>query len=314
MNMTKSVLILVAVIIIGSFAIFSITRNQTPAAVSDSLVYCGSDGSLSNTKSIQSHRSYCIKSNAQTSTFTMNTPSSYSFSIVDDQGNILKDFQITHTKLLHLIVVRKDLAYFQHVHPDFDQTTGTFTLKDLTFPADGQYRIFADFAPVGAQIDAMGTPLAVTPFEDASVGNTANYVAQSIGSGEKTKTFGDLTVALATQSAPTSGAEGMLTFSLSQNGKPVTDLQTYLGALGHAVILREGNLDFIHAHPVEAATSPQSGKVNFMVDFPEAGKYKVFTQFQRGGKVITTDFVVTVTQAVNPPAPAMNHGSMQMNQ
>ena len=74
----------------------------------------------------------------------------------------------------------------------------------------------------------------------------------------------------------------------------MTDLEPYLGALGHSVILREGTLDFIHAHPVEEVTAKQNGTVSFIVDFPEVGKYKVFTQFQRGGKVITTNFVVSV--------------------
>lgn len=303
-NSTKIILAIAGLALIGGVAIaFKNTPSKNPIAQSG--VYCTSDGTLSNAMPIQSHRSYCIEPGPTGGGYTASTSTAYSFSIVDDQGNILKDFQITHTKLLHLIVVRKDLAYFQHLHPEFDQATGKFTLSDLTFPVDGEYRIFADFAPAGAQMDAMGMPLTATPYEDVTVGNGSNYMPQPLGSEDATKTFDGLKVTLATHGTPASGAESMLMFNLSENGKPVTDLEPYLGALGHAVILREGNLDFIHAHPIEDVATKQNGLVDFMVDFPEAGKYKVFTQFQRGGKVITTDFVITVTQGTSAPSSGM---------
>lgn len=259
---------------------------------------------------VQSHRTYHLQSDSQGKTYAVNTPTEYSFSIVDEQGNTLKDFAVTHTKQMHVIVVRKDLGFFQHIHPVYDQKTGTFSFTDLTFPADGTYRIFADFAPGNSQMDAMGMPLTVTLSEDVSVGNATKYMPQPIGTEEKTKTFDGMTVTLATHGVPTSGAENMLMFSLTQNGKPVTDLEPYLGALGHAVILREGTLDFIHAHPLEDVAKPQNGMVDFMIDFPQPGRYKVFTQFQRGGKVITTDFVLTVAQGTSNSMEGMNMPGM----
>ncbi len=295
-NKTLIISIVAAVVIIGGAYVFSQNKNQ-PAPTGDV---------------VQSHRTYSLKSDAQGKTYNVNTPNEYSFSVIDEQNNTLKDYAVTHTKQMHVIVVRKDLAYFQHVHPDFDPATGTFALKDLTFPADGEYRIFADFAPTGGQMDAMGMPLAVTLSEDVQIGDMAKYTPQPIGTPETTKTFDNLKVTLGTHGTPTSGAESMLMFSLSSNGKPVMDLQPYLGALGHAVILREGNLDFIHAHPMEDVSQQQNGLVDFMVDFPEAGTYKVFTQFQRNGKVITTDFIVTVEQEASSSMedmtmPGMHH-------
>ena len=258
-----------------------------------------------------SNGTYTLKSDSNGKRYQANSWSEYSFSVVDNQGNALKNFAITHTKMMHLIVVRKDLKYFQHLHPDYNKATGEFSLNNLTFPADGDYRIFADFAPANATTDSMGMPQTVTLSEDLQVGDISKYVPQDIGTEESSKTFGDMTVSLATHGTPTSGAENMIMFALSQNGKPVTDLQSYLGALGHAVILREGNLDFIHAHPMEDVSAPQTGHVDFMVDFPEAGKYKVFTQFQRNGQVITTDFVLTVAQgATSSTTDGMNMQGM----
>lgn len=295
---------IIAIVAIGGIALLA-TKNNSEK-IGNAGVYCSPDGTLSNTKPIQSHRSYCLKTDSSGKTYVVNAPNEFSFSIVDDEGNTLKDFAITHTKPMHVIVVRRDLANFQHVHPEYDKRTGTFILKDLTFPTDGPYRIFADFAPEGGMKDPMGAPLVVTISENVSVGS--NYTPQSIGSEEKKKTFDGHQINLVTNGALTTGMESMLTFNISQNGKQVTDLQEYLGALGHSVILREGTLDFIHAHPV--GIQNQNGTVSFMVSFPEAGKYKVFTQFQRAGKVFVTDFVVSVAQGVNMPdmnAPGMDH-------
>ena len=277
------------------------------------LVYCTTDGTLSDTMPIQSHRSYCVKSESNSKTYAVNTPSEFSFTIVDDQGNTLKNFAITHTKPMHVIVARKDLKYFQHVHPEFNQASGVFMFKDLTFPADGVYRIFADFAPSVGVKDSSGMVLPVTISEDVTVGSGTNYAPEGLGSEDKTKSFDNYQVTLSSDKALVSGKEAKLSFNIKQGGKPITDLEEYLGALGHAVILRESNLDFIHAHPLEGVSAPQTGEVGFMVDFPEAGRYKIFTQFQRAGKVFTTNFVLSVAPGVGlDSTEGMIHPQMQM--
>ncbi len=304
-------LVMIAIAIIG-VAVANVANKKsgtTNTIVEDSGMFCSSDGILTNSKPIQSHRSYCLKTGSGEKTYGVNSSNQYSFSMVDDQGKTLKNFEITHTKPMHVIVVRKDLANFQHLHPEFDSTSGMFTLNDLKLPTDGIYTVFADFAPQGGQIDSSGIPLPVILSEDITVGNTNNYTPQSIGASELNKTFDGYKVGLTTDQTLVSGKEAILTFDIKQNGKPVTDLQEYLGDLGHNVILREGNLDFIHAHPMEDISVQQNGKVSFMVTFPEAGKYKVFTQFQRSGKVFTTDFVVSVAQGAN----FSMDGTMDMN-
>lgn len=242
---------------------------------------------------VQSVPSYMIRSNASATTYTPEVPEEYTFSIIDEEGALLKDFSITHTKRMHVIIVRKDLKYFQHVHPEFNRVTGLFTLSGVVFPAAGPYRIFADFAPASPFMDSIDTPM-VTLSEDLFVGAFDEYTPAAIGTTEKTKVFDGYTVNLNTHGMTNDGAENMLMFTLSQKGKRITDLEPYLGALGHSVILREGSLDFIHAHPLENARSEQTGTVDFMVTFPESGIYKVFTQFQRNQKILTTDFVVSV--------------------
>ncbi len=297
-------------VVAGGGIVFALTRNTTLLNRRNT-VFCSPDGTLTDTQLIQSHRSYCVQSNAEDITIDPNKATKYSFSIIDDQGNTLKDFTITHTKLMHVIIVRKDLAYFQHVHPEFNSTTGEFTLNDITFPASGEYRIFADFATTGTQIDHTNhgaDPLTITIADDVLV--SGEYNPQATGSEEIRKAFEGNEVTLTTDKPSVSGQETKLSFALKQDGKPVSDLEEYLGALGHSVILRESSLDFIHAHPVANANQPQDGVVDFMMQFPKAGKYKIFTQFQRNGKIITTDFVISVAQgSATPDEPFMDHST-----
>ncbi len=301
--MNKKILLSIVAVLTVVIVVVLVGKSSprvAPVKVTQSkTLYCGSDGQLVDVMPIQSHRSYCVSSDTGNKKFSANTPGVYTFSIIDDQGVVMKDFAITHTKPMHVIVARKDLKYFQHVHPTYDANSGKFSFSDLTFPADGEYRIFADFAAKGGMKDPNGMPLAITLSQDATVGNAANYAKEALGSEERTKTFSDIKTTLNLEPIkPVTGSETKLTYSLTDlSNKAITDLETYLGALGHAVVLREGTLDFIHAHPLEDPSKPQNGKVNFMVYFPEAGKYKVFTQLQRAGKVITTDFVINVAKS-----------------
>jgi hypothetical protein len=289
----KNYLPVILIILVVSFVMYSLTSNKNTASTASG-IYCSSDGTLTNTKSIQSHRSYCVQQLSEISAVQASSSTAYSFKIIDDQGNTLKDFQMEHEKLLHLIVVRKDLNEFQHVHPTLDATTGIFTLSDLTFPSSGAYRIFADFTPISAQMDASGQPMNVVSSEDMAVAGA--YSPQPLGTTETTKTFDGYMVTLTTDpKAPLSGTV-MLMFAISKNGKPVADLQDYLGALGHSVILKEKTLDYIHTHAIETPSSKQNGTITFHVEFPSAGNYKVFMQFQDQGKVTTTNFVVPITQ------------------
>ena len=296
---SKILTIGIIVLLIAVGAVYFMSKNSTSPAATE---YCSQDGTLSNTQAIQSHRSYCIKSNIATTHLMPNEPVSFQFSIVDDQGNTLKDFQMTHDMLLHLIVIRKDLANFQHLHPELDASTGTFTLSNLTFPTSGSYRLYADFTPKGAMMGPDGIPLGVTLIQDASV--IGNYTAQALKLDPTTKTFDGYNVTLTADPKVLVAGTDMLSFTIKKDGKSVTDLQHYLAALGHSVIIREGTLDYIHAHAVQAPTDVQNGTIDFHVEFPSEGTYKVFTQFKHQDKVVTTDFVVSVTGGA-PRTPPM---------
>lgn len=267
--------------------------------------------SVNNSKPIQSHRSYEVESVSSLASIQPNQPTNIIYKIKDDQGNILKDFDVVHEKVMHFIVVRKDLQYFQHIHPSFNATSGEFEIP-VSFATDGEYRAFADFTPSSSQVGPNGEKLSVTIYQDVRVGNLSKYKPAPIGVAERFKAYGDYQITLIPSSGLlTSKNNQNFDFEIKKEGKFVTNLETYLGALGHTVVLREGDLQFIHAHATQKSTDPQTGKVNFAITFPEYGNYKLFSQFQHEGEIITSDFVVSVTEGQENPANSAPHGGAQ---
>lgn len=270
----------------------------------------------------QSHRTYSLNL-MDTTAFNPNEPANLKFDIIDENKAVLKDFDTVHEKLLHLIVVRKDRTNFQHVHPEIDSATGTFRLSGFKFPTDGQYRIFADFTPLDAQKDPTGTKLAVTPYQDVKVGSGA-FTPQVLASDKLSSSANGLNTNVFFPPSDDSpgggllnklyaGADSSVNIKFTKNGAPFTNLESYLGALGHMVVLGP-NLEFIHAHPLSSDINNQSGLVTFMVNFPTPGRYTVYLQTQAAGQVDTTDYALSVLP--NPASSSKTDSStrsMDMN-
>ena len=83
------------------------------------------------------------------------------------------------------------------------------------------------------------------------------------------------------------GEEADLRFTITRDGAPVRT-EPYLGAGGHLVALREGDLAFLHVHP----TGDDS--VRFAATFPTEGRYRLFLQFKHEGRVQTVAFTQEV--------------------
>jgi len=116
-----------------------------------------------------------------------------------------------------------------------------------------------------------------------------------------TKTVGSVTAHLELEpSTLVEGQFGHLAFTMTdaKTGRPVTDLQPYLGAFGHALILSEDMRDYVHSHPFEDLDATAKGfggpTVTFEGYMPKAGRYRAWSQFQRNGDVITIPFTVNV--------------------
>jgi hypothetical protein len=209
---------------------------------------------------------------ADTSGFAAGQEKTFRFRIVDHDGETVRDFDVEHEKKLHLIVVRRDLTRYQHVHPT-EQADGSWTVP-LRFADPGTYRVFADFTASGSERATLGTDLTVP---GASTAETLPAPVDSVS-------VDGYDVAISSTAAE--GEERALAFTVTRNGRPVT-VEPYLGADGHLVVLRQGDLAYLHAHNEEGG---EGGPIRFMVEYPSAGSYRLFLQFQTEGKVHTAAF------------------------
>ncbi|MGW3498420.1 hypothetical protein [Streptomyces sp. NPDC001020] len=215
-----------------------------------------------------------------------------SFAIVQDAtGRKVTGFEREHGKELHLIVASRDLTVYRHLHPT-RATDGTWSTP-VELPNAGAYRVFADFKPKGGEGLTLGADLAAPGrYEPASL-PTHNTTAKV--DGYEVKLAGSLAA----------GTADELKLTVTRNGKPVRNLQPYLGAYGHLVALRSGDLAYLHVHPNgepgDGETKP-GPEVSFTATAPSAGMYRLFLDFKHEGKVHTAAFTVHAGQGGQQPS------------
>ena len=203
------------------------------------------------------------------------------FSISGPGGAPVTTYAVVHDKPLHLVVVRRDLTGFQHLHPQM-APDGTWSV-DLTLAEPGSYRMVADFtALVG------GSQVATTLGSDLTV--AGDYSPVTLPDPARATTTQGYTVAY--EGSPgTESTQPLLMTVTDAAGKPV-QLEPYLGAFGHLVVMRQGDLAYVHVHP---ETRLVDGKVKFWLAAPSAGTYRMFFDFQAAGKVSTAEWTVLVS-------------------
>lgn len=212
-----------------------------------------------------------------------NQDTTITVTIEDKDGKPMNDFDIVHEQQMHFIIVSKDLSYFNHLHPDY-KGDGVFTVT-TQFPTSGEFKLFADITPTGMSamnksqwITVQGDPVAQQPIEPES------QLSKVVDGKKVTLSIDDLMANM----------ELTLNFNITDDktNQPVTDLQPYLGAVGHVVILTEDADNYLHVHPTDEKGSGPNA--TFMTTFPHSGVYKIWGQFQQNGKVFTVPFVVNV--------------------
>lgn len=249
----------------------------------------------------------------------------------------VKEFDRVHDKLMHLIVVSKDLSTFLHIHPE-QKDDGSFVIS-ATLPKAGPYKLYTDYTPKGRKQEvpswefnvsgsgALSSTASLTPDEPKDGWVVKTALAHDEGKKPAKDAAQYQIAAMAMPAEPKAGAPAMLHFQVrDREGKPVRDLEPYLGAMGHAVVLSADTTHFLHSHPMEGgmgahgghahgdhdghgeqgalkSTTPAHAKpekkggpdVMFHTTFPVAGLYKAWGQFMHKGKIISASFVVRVS-------------------
>jgi hypothetical protein len=220
-------------------------------------------------------------------------------------GSLLRDLMIVHEKLLHLIIISADFSFYDHVHPVM-QPDGSLVLA-YTFPRPGGYLLYADITPSGQRAQVFRLPV---------------YVRSADGNAELLMDAPDLTPAPSMAKAfddppsmtaelflqprsPVAGIETHFLIRLSDNGLPVNDLEPYLGAMAHCVIISQDSQVYLHCHPEQLnAPTPDARAgpdVPFATVFPKPGLYKLWAQFKRNEKMLVVSFVIEVKSPLLPP-------------
>ena len=185
----------------------------------------------------------------------------------------VKTFVTVHERSLHLFIVGRDLEYFEHVHPELT-ADGTFVLTQTIPPGD--YMVLADFLPAGGTTQMLQRALMVA--------GPPRKPAPAVPSS-------DVRISLKSEDF-VAGKYACLTFTVTdaKTGEPVTDLEPYLGAPAHMLIVRADLSDAVHVHPEELVAGGPA--ISFHPLVPAVGDYKAWIQIQRRGKVITVPFAL----------------------
>lgn len=207
-------------------------------------------------------------------TFEVVSEAPVRFVIQDPEGHVVQVYDLVHEKPMHLIVVRRDLSGYQHVHPTLSDDGVWSVDVDL---APGTTRLIADFTPregpalvLGTDIQVAGDYMPADPTRVTRVARVDDY---------RVELTGDLVP----------GESSPVTLAVTRQGEPVTDLQPYLGAYGHLVALREGDLAYLHVHPEESGAGPE---IPFLAEVPSEGRYRFFLDFRHDGVVRTAGFTL----------------------
>jgi hypothetical protein len=210
--------------------------------------------------------------------FARGAEAEFSFRILAADGQPVRKFDVEHERRMHLIIVRRDLSGFQHLHPTLG-TDGTWR-TNLRIPDAGSYRVFADFKHQGEAL-TLASDLAVDgPVDWQDLPPAANDSRTSDG------------YEVRMEGGEPAGREAELRFTVLRDGERVP-VDRYLGAGGHLVALREGDLAYLHVHPGEqheAARAHDMERVAFSTEFPSEGRYRLFFQFTHEGQVHTAAF------------------------
>jgi hypothetical protein len=196
------------------------------------------------------------------------------FTITGPDGRPLRSYDVEHEKQVHLIAVRRDFAGYQHVHPTRDQAGRWSTPLDLE---PGSWRLLADFVPGDG-----GAPEGLTLGVDLEVGGS--YAPTPLSAVSAVTNVGEYRVAL--DGTPRAGIPTELSFRVDGDGRAVVP-EPYLGARGHLVALREGDLAYLHVHPDQDSLS-------FAATFPTVGRYRLFLDMKVDGEVLTVPFALEV--------------------
>lgn len=231
-------------------------------------------------------RGYDVVASAQDGRMKSGEQTPLTLRVLDPSGMPVNKFTLDMTKLIHTIIISKDLSTFAHVHPEYLED-GTFQFKHA-FPFGGDYMFVNEFIPDDKDATVHRQWVNI---EGASRDNVP--IAADTGS---VKEVDGLKVTISFSPGlerlkPEQMAMINFHFADVETGEPVT-MEPYLDTPGHCVIVDQLMEQYLHVHA--AAEMSTETSVMFHTTFPKSGVYKLWGQFQHEGKVITVPYVIEI--------------------
>jgi hypothetical protein len=214
---------------------------------------------------------------------------------------LVNTFAIVHERPYHLFVLSLDLEYFEHLHPEHHGEEGAL-VAHVTLPRPGYYKLYSDFLPEGGKPQVVVNEIVTTgPLADRAASR-----ARLVPDTRLAQTLGDMTLALELPAGGlVAGRQQSLTIKVTDadGGAPVRNLEPYLGAFGHSLLISEDTEHYVHTHPAEhvhpgARNLTGGPTLTFKAILPEPGRYRLWTQVKRGGVLSTARFTIAAGEAV----------------
>ncbi|MDO8555823.1 MAG: hypothetical protein Q7R96_01465 [Nanoarchaeota archaeon] len=212
-----------------------------------------------------------------------------------DRNNKPLPLEITHEKLLHIMIISENFDTFTHLHPEtIDEVhNGNYTFT-YNFPQAGTYLIGIDYQVQGERYNGkihttvQGIPTMQTPIPDYRRELTIDSYTTNI---DTSKTI--------TANIPTT-----ITYTFENNEQPLTTIEPHLGAPLHIAVVSEDLKQFYHIHGTSPATTEHNHHtlqtygptIETTMTFPTPGTYYLFSTFQHEDTLVTNRFAIKVEE------------------
>lgn len=253
--------------------------------------------------------------------------------MLDAAGKPVTELQRHHGHELHVVLVSEDMDVFGHVHPqDFGGTVSEGTSRvRFTFPQSGDYLLALDaMTGEGPYAEQLGLTVAGGDADGAApdAASAPRLVVVKPGEADaytdpirfdRPQPADGYEITLTRPARINAGETVTLTWRLTKDGEPVTDLRPFLEAAMHLAVVRSDLGHFVHAHGIakgietgyDHAHGPAGAElastekdlryfgpeIAAQLTFPEPGRYYLFGQSAHGDALLVSRISVDVGEA-----------------
>jgi hypothetical protein len=203
------------------------------------------------------------------------------------RNKYIRSFVWDGDNLINLMLVARDNSYFARLKPEY-KDYGHFLLS-VTVPRPGKYTLIADYLPhnkdkreiVLHDFEVEGTPV------QTAIGSKRESAVNPEGVWDLGTPKSEYSIRLQNGQLRANQPE-TLTLILHDKEQPVTNIESYQGVVARCAIVSDDFKTYVHAAPeTKQSNNGRGPQISFTANFPRAGKYTLWAQFQHRGQVIT---------------------------